>query len=194
MSERPPETNSLINRILAGDAGAFKQLVENHQRLVSHIVFRMVANRQDQEDLCQDVFVKVYRNLKRFRFESKLSTWIAKIAYNTCVSHLEKKKIPLVEETAIDFEDPAEESDRSKEPDRVAEARDISRHLRREINNLPLHYRTALTLYHLDAMSYAEVADIMGKPEGTVKSHLFRGRRLLKDRLLSKYRLEELWG
>ncbi len=65
--------------------------------------------------------------------------------------------------------------------------------VRCEIDRLPVHYRAVLTLYHLDSMSYAEIADIVGLPEGTVKSHLFRGRKLLKERLTEKYSVEELW-
>ena len=84
-----------IERVLAGDSEAFRVIVENHRRLVGHIVFRMVPRRTDREDLCQDVFVKVYRNLGGFKFESRLSTWIARIAHNTCLNFLEKKKAVL---------------------------------------------------------------------------------------------------
>ena len=86
------DTRSLINRILAGDRNAFRSIIEEHQRLVSHIVFRMVFNQKDREDLCQEIFVKVYTNLSGFHFGAKLSSWIAKIAYNTCLDFLGKNK------------------------------------------------------------------------------------------------------
>jgi RNA polymerase sigma factor (sigma-70 family) len=77
----------LIDKILAGNPNAFTQLVRQHERLVSQIVFRIVPSRHDREDICQDVFIKVYQNLDRFEYQSKLSTWIARIAYNTALNY-----------------------------------------------------------------------------------------------------------
>ncbi len=73
-------TNSreLIKKIISGDTHAFKSLIHDYQRLVCHVIFKMVTNEQDREDVCQDVFIKVYQNLSKFQFDSKLSTWIAK--------------------------------------------------------------------------------------------------------------------
>ena len=82
----------IINRILDGDTNSFRQLVENYQRLVFHIVFRMIQNQTDCEEIAQDVFIKAYQNLSNFKFESKFSTWIGKITYNTCINFLQKKK------------------------------------------------------------------------------------------------------
>ena len=92
------DTKRLIDKILAGDNNAFKSLIEEYQRLVSHIVFRMINREADREDICQDIFIKVFQNLAEFKFESKLSTWIAKIAYNRCINFLEKKRIPLLDD------------------------------------------------------------------------------------------------
>jgi RNA polymerase sigma-70 factor (ECF subfamily) len=78
-------------------------------------------------------------------------------------------------------------------PDQLAQNADMSDRLRIEIDDLPVHYRTILTLYHLEDMTYGEIAEVTGLPEGTVKSHLFRGRKLLKEKLLQKYRAEDLW-
>jgi len=180
----------LVEKILAGETSAFEELVKEHQRLVGHIVFRMVPNRGDREDICQEVFMKVYKNLSRFRGESKLSTWIAKIAYNRCFDYLGTKKIPVVNES---FDDTIAIPDDNSTPDRDAELSDISIRLRSEIEDLPPQSRVIITLYHLDELSYAEIGQILKLPEGTVKSHLFRSRKLLKRRLLSKYNKEELW-
>ena len=89
-----------IEKIIAGDMRAFQALVEDYQRLVCHVVFRMVHNEEDREEICQDVFVKVYQNLSKFEQKSKLSTWIGRIAYNTCINYLKKKKVPLYEDLA----------------------------------------------------------------------------------------------
>ncbi|MBN2226112.1 MAG: sigma-70 family RNA polymerase sigma factor [candidate division Zixibacteria bacterium] len=193
MSACPPESKALIDRILGGDRKAFKTLVEDHQRLVSHVVFRMIANRQDREDVCQDVFMKVYRNLGRFRHESRLSTWIARIAHNACLTHLEAKRIPVADEDILDYERPDTTGPEGIAPDRLFESRDLAERIQTEIDSLPLNFRTALTLFHLDNMNYAEIADIMKMPENTIKSHLFRGRRMLKERLSARYGVEDLW-
>ncbi len=182
----------LVKKTLAGNQRAFKSIIRQHQRLVSHVVFRMVHNPADREDICQDVFLKVYQNLGGFQFESKLSTWIAKIAYNTCLNYLEKKKVLLYDdlspnERSLDTV-PADAAD----PGELAEGKEISVLLRSEIDRMPAHYRTILTLYHLDQMSYKDIGETMQLPEGTVKSHLFRARKLLKVRLMAKYQREDL--
>ncbi len=193
MSARHEESVDLIDKVLSGNAGAFKQLIEQYRRLVAHIVFRMVSNKSDREDLAQDVFLKVYQNLRHFRRESKLSTWIARIAFNTCSNYLDKKQVPLFEDIAPNDMTVDSVASGDALPDRNAELTDISERLRSEIDMLPVHYRTIVTLYHLEEMSYREIGDVMNLPEGTVKSHLFRGRRLLKDRLMAKYQPEDLW-
>ena len=186
------DSRSLVKKTLAGNKKAFESIIERHQRLVSHIVFRMVQNPADQEDICQDVFLKVYQNLRGFQFESKLSTWIAKIAYNACLSFLEKKRVPLFDDLMPEEKSIETAADCNYLPDQVAEGIETSTLLRTEIEKMPVHYRTILTLYHLDQMSYNEIGEAMELPEGTVKSHLFRARRLLKERLLAKYRREDL--
>jgi RNA polymerase sigma factor (sigma-70 family) len=182
----------LINKILVGNKKAFQSFIEEYQRLVSHIVFRMVSNRADREDICQDVFLKVYQNLGGFKFESKLSTWIAKIAYNTCISYLEKKRVPLFDDLSSENKSMESISDCSIRPDELTEGREISSLLQKEIEKMPVHFRTILTLYHLDQMSYNQIGQTMGLPQGTVKSYLFRARKLLRDKLMAKYQPEDL--
>ncbi len=191
----------LIDKIVAGDAQAFRVLVENYQRLVCHVVFRMVANEADREELCQEVFVKIYQHLKNFNFQSKLSTWIARIAYNTCINYLKKKKAPLYDDLAgTEADSPGDRAVSFIEsvpgelplPDEFAVNREIRLFLHEAISELPPQYRAILTLYHLDEMSYKEIGEIINLPEGTVKSYLFRARKLLKERMLEKYSAEEL--
>jgi len=181
-----------VKRTLAGNKKAFESIIEQHKRLVSHIVFRMLQNPADREDICQDVFLKVYENLGGFQFESKLSTWIAKIAYNTCLNYLEKKRVPLFDDLTSQEKPLDSVSDCSIRPDQIVEGREISSLLQNEIEKMPVHYRTILTLYHLEQMSYKEIGETMQLPQGTVKSYLFRARRLLKNRLTSKYQQEDL--
>jgi RNA polymerase sigma-70 factor (ECF subfamily) len=187
------EPEELVKKIVAGDAEAFRNLIAAYQRLVCHIVFRMVNNEADREDLCQEVFVKVYQNLSSFHFESKLSTWIAKIAYNASINYLKKKKLPLFADLAGESESLEKSFSSHDATDSGALATDLTARLQKEIETLPVQYRTILTLYHLEEMSYAEISEILEMPDGTVKSYLFRARKLLKERLSAKYQVEELW-
>jgi RNA polymerase sigma factor (sigma-70 family) len=187
---------SKIESVLNGNLNAFKAIINDYERLVGHVVFKLVSNHADQEEVCQDVFIKVYQNLSTFKFNSKLSTWIAKIAYNTCLNHLEKKKIQLYDD--LDSGSDAQEAGFSENisgdgllPDELVMNKETGAYLKSEIARLPKQYGTILALYHLDELSYEEIGEIMKMPLGTVKNYLFRARQILKERLLSKYRLEE---
>jgi len=181
-----------VDQIMAGDPNAFKQLVKNHERLVGQVVFRMIQNDSDREDVCQDIFIKVYRNLSGFRFDSKLSTWIARIAYTTCLNFLEKKKLPLYEDSSPEGKTIDDCCGNSVDPERWAGSRQASVNVCEEIDQLPVIYGTILSLFHLQDMSYAEISSILNLPDGTVKSYLFRARKMLKERLQVRYSLEEL--
>jgi RNA polymerase sigma-70 factor (ECF subfamily) len=182
----------LIARILDGDPNAFKQLVKENERLVGQIVFRMIPNEHDREDLCQDVFVKVYQNLAGFRFDSKLSTWIARVAYTTCLNYIEKKKLPLYEDSSPEGKTIDDCTGDSTDPEEWAGSRQASTRVCEEIDQLPVLYGTILSLFHLQDMSYAEIGRILRLPDGTVKSYLFRARKMLKERLQVRYSVEEL--
>ena len=183
----------MVTRAARGDADAFRALVADYQRLVGHVVFRMIRDQAEREDVCQDVFIRVYRKLHSFRFESKLSTWIARIAYRTCLNHLEKKRMPLAEDVAPDDVAIVHESARVlTTPADETEAREVRAFVRERVETLPLGYRTAITLHYLEDMSIPEICEVMELPAGTVKSHLYRGRALLRQQLLARYAAEEL--
>ena len=186
------DEKNIIKKILSGEKGAFEQFVEDYQKLVAHIVFRIVPSVQDREDVCQEVFIKIYRNLSGFKYKSKLSTWIARIARNTALNHLEKKKIPSYNDLTPENEDIENVPDGIVNPLTQTEMSDTAEIVRAELAEMPVKYREILTLYHLENMSYEEITEITDLPAGTVKSHLFRGRKFLKDRLLLKYEKKEL--
>ncbi len=187
--ENRNDTDSLIARIRQGEKDAFSDLMAGHVRLVMHIVARSVDDHEDRKDLCQDIFLKVYAGLDGFRGDSRFSTWIAKIAVNTCIHYLEKKKPVSWTDARLPDGGPAEpagdEENEGPDPGLVSS-------LHREIGRLPVRYRLILTLFHLDGMQIAEIARAMDMPEGTVKNRLFRARRLLKNRLLAVVPKEEL--
>ena len=185
-------SRKLINRITRGDTEAFANIIEEYKRLVYHIVCKLVRNETEREDLCQDIFIKVYQNLHRFQHESKLSTWIARIAYNSAINHLKKKKVPLLDDHNPNGRSIETEFGEDPTPYSFAEGADLTRRLKSEIESLPVQFKTILTLYHLEQMSYSEIAEILDMPDGTVKSYLFRARKLLKEKLMDKYEPEEL--
>lgn len=175
------EIKETIERILNGDLNSFKVLIHQHETLVIGMVRRLIKDQDDVDDLCQDVFIKIYKNLRSFKYQSKLSTWIGQIAYTTAINHVKKtsgKKYITVELT--EFEDSYNTSDN---PESLLMQKNTSAFIQEEIAKLPLLYKTIITLYHLRDFSYNEISDIMGMPEGTVKSYLFRARKLLKDKL-----------
>ncbi len=182
----------IIKKILKGDHESFEVIIESYKKLVYHIVFRMIYNNADREDICQDVFIKVYQNLSTFQFRSKFSTWISRIAYNTCLNHLAKRSPQLMDDiikSETNWDDMLK-SDIS--PLKIVEKRDQKYRLEKEIAKLPIRYRTLLSLYHLDGLTYQEIGDVMDLPEGTIKSYLFRARKYLKSLLQENYQLEEI--
>lgn len=181
-----------VTAILGGNATAFTTLVKDNERLVGQIVFRLIKNETEREDLCQEVFMRVYQNLKRFQFNAKLSTWIARISYNTCLNFIEKKKTPLYEDLASAGETIDSHPSTELSPAERTSSRQAATRLCEEIDLLPPVYGTIVSLYHLQEMSYAEIGQIMSLPDGTVKSYLFRARKMLKEKMLGKFQREEL--
>ena len=189
------DERQLITEILNGNKAALQTFIESYQKLVSHVVFRMVVNSHDREDLCQEVFIKVYQNLSEFKYGCKISTWIARIAHNTCLNYLEKKRVPLLDDIISSEEENVINrfSDNSVLPDDYTETRELNQRVQDEINLLPPRIGVLLSLYHLEEMSYEEIAEITQQPMGTVKSYLYRARKMLKENLMEKYFLEEIW-
>jgi RNA polymerase sigma factor (sigma-70 family) len=191
-----PTDKELVEKVLSGDTNAFAAIIKNTQVLVAQIVFKMVKNKEDRKDLAQDIYLKAYKNLPGFRFGSKLSTWIAQIAYNTCLDHVRKKKLVLQDN--FDDDDTEElpriniNNSLSSEPNAGIFKKELAGILKMEIDKLSPIHKTLITLYHNEEMSYEEIAQVTQLPEGTLKSYLFRARKALKNSLLKHYKKEEL--
>src|SRR5690606_36208713 len=175
------DDRTLVSRVLSGDMQAYVQLIKQHERLVGHKIRRLVKSEEDCEELCQDVFVRVYERLGEFTFRSKLSTWIAIIAYRHAIGHLRKGRLPRADipDEHVFTKSLIEESN----PETVAVQKDMDAFVLGLIEQLPPQYKVVLTLYHVNEMNYAEIGQITGMPEGTVKNYLFRARKLLKDKV-----------
>jgi RNA polymerase sigma factor (sigma-70 family) len=191
---------SLVERVLRGDTNTFNTIIKNTQGLVTQIIFKMIPGAEDRKDLAQDVYLKTFKKLESFKFQSKLSTWIGQIAYNTCINHLEKKKLTLIENNNDDSESDDETLEimnnktnpLSNETEKIIFKKELSEILKKEIDKLSPVYRTLITLYHNEELNYSEIAEITELPEGTVKNYLFRARKTLRNNLLLTYKKEAL--
>jgi RNA polymerase sigma-70 factor (ECF subfamily) len=176
---------TLVARVRDGNTHAFRFLVDKYRNLVWHMVLRMIDRREDAEDLCQDVFLRVFRDIGKFRGDAKLSTWIGSIAYHVCIDHLRRNKRDLV--TAVEQFTPAmlakvDIPENIGGMDRTA----IKKLVHRVIDAMPYNYRIVITLFHLEGFSYREIEVITGMPEGTIKSYLNRGRQIIHDKMLAQ--------
>ncbi|WP_106792654.1 RNA polymerase sigma factor [Aquimarina sp. Aq78] len=188
----------LIKRVLDGDSIAFETIISNTKGLVIQIIYKMVKNPEDRKDLAQEVYLKVYDKLESFKFNAKLSTWIATITYNTCLNYLKKKKIPILD---IDKNEEKELWEKisvntfcysDNQTESYVFKKERSQILTLAIEKLSPLYKTLITLYHNEELSYAEITEITDLPKGTVKNYLYRARKKLKENLLLNYKKEEL--
>lgn len=179
--DRAGQDRALVEAVFSGREGAFSALVERHQRLVWHLVYRMVHHPEDCRELCQEVFIRVHAKLDQFRFDSTLATWIGRIAFSICARHLQRKRLPLVEpgeEDAHPVETTADDFDLVA----ACANQQLVGYLHEALEELPPVSRTVLTLYYLEEMSVGEVAQIMDKRAGTIKNLLFRARNRLRSK------------
>ncbi|WP_428656414.1 RNA polymerase sigma factor [Runella sp.] len=195
------EERDLINRILRGESTLFAAIIKQTQGLVAQIVFKLIKNPEDRKDLAQDIYLKTYKNLSTFQFQSKLSTWIGQIAYNTCLAYLDKKKLvlpgeydsaPENGEALLDYLSNKTLTAYDNETEQLLFRAELSELIQSVMETLPPIYKLLITLYHYEELSYDEMAAITDLPVGTVKNYLFRARKALKDRLLKHYSNEIL--
>ena len=165
--------DDLIKKIKKGDKATFEALVGEYQVKVFSLCMGLVSNREDALDLTQEVFIKIYRNAKQFKGESKLSTWIYRIVQNTCMDFLRRER----RYTPVSLPDILPDS--SPSPYELAAAAEDRERVRKALLSLPTDYKSALLLREYEGLSYSEIADILGISEGTVKSRISRARTAL---------------
>ncbi len=177
------DEKQLVRQVLSGSDSAIRLLISKYERLVIHMVTRVVSDNMDREELCQDVFVKVINKLDGFNFDSKLSTWIATIAYRMAVNFAKKKKLNQVDLDEVEF--------KVGEHFEVTEEEDMKKFIHKLVDQLPTNYKSVLTLFYLDGFSYPEIVEITGMPEGTVKNYIHRARLKLK-KIVEEYARKEV--
>jgi RNA polymerase sigma-70 factor, ECF subfamily len=170
------DDQTLVAQTLAGRAEAFGALVERYDRAVYHLAYRTLRDQDEARDAAQEAFFKAYRSLRTFKPGAKFSTWLFAIAYHGCCDRLSRRKRYSNEELP-------ERADPAAGPESEAIASDEARRLHAAIAELPEKYRTVITLYHLQGRQYEEIAQVLGVPMGTVKTHLFRAKEQLRRML-----------
>lgn len=182
-NENQSSDKILVAKILNGNIEDFAIVVRNTERLVAQIVRKMTTNEDDQKDLVQDIYLKAYQNLSSFQYKSKLSTWIATIAYNTSVNYLKKKRVNVYN---MDFLSENKYGEYETIEDEIYK-KENARFVNDELNKLPPLFKTLISLYHLEELPIKEISDITNLPEGTVKSYLSRARKTLKDNIINHH-------
>lgn len=185
------EDRVLVAAVLGQAPGAFERLVRQYQGLCWHVVQRMVRHPEDARELCQETFLRVHQCLHQYRGDSPLSGWIGQVAYSMAKRHLERKRIPIAESPE---EGPSLAESVADDFDLEASVagEEIDRDLHAAIERLPPLQRTLLTLYHLEEVPIGEISRITDLPENTIKSHLFRSRKLLRDLLAPRMGMAEV--
>jgi len=165
---------SIIRQFVDGDKSAFQILVKRHKEKVRNIIYITMNNSALVDDIAQDVFITVYRNLKHFRYESQFTTWLYRITVNRCKDYLRKMNVRKI------FS-PIEEGSELSEYSIPVENNDISRIVMDAISKLPVKLRMPLILKDIEGFSYQEISESLNCEMGTVKSRIFRGREKLKE-------------
>jgi len=186
---RAVSDSELVRKAIGGDERAFARIVGDHHGMVFSVVRAILGNRDDVEDTVQDIFIKVYRNLARFRGESKLSTWIYRIAHNESINAVKRVRNdhgPLDEAFGLG-------TDRGN-PDRAHRIRKMRETLEQLMLELDEQYRVVLELRYMGEKSYIEITEIMDIPIGTVKTYIHRAKAALKAGLTARERSLEVKG
>ncbi|MGS1077720.1 RNA polymerase sigma factor [Pseudoxanthomonas beigongshangi] len=178
----PQADRDLVEAVLTGRRGAFEQLVRTYQGLCWRIVDDIVRHPDDTRELCQEVFLRIHRSLHQYRGDSALKSWVAQVACSVALRHIERKRLPLAD--IREDEDglaPAERVSDGFDLEAATADEDMQAHLHAAIDALPPLQRMLLTLYHLEEMPIGDIARSTGLAEGTIKSHLFRSRKRLRE-------------
>ncbi len=187
----------LVERLRKRDEAAFTELMELYQVKVFHLLFRMLGDKEEARDVAQDVFYTVFKSIDSFRGDSKLSTWIYRVATNHCKNRIKylgrRARGQKQEFNELSEQDSVESatmqtSSKIDRPDQVAEGKETESIVQRALSSLDEEHRTLVVMRDIEGMSYEEIQSITGLPEGTVKSRLHRARLALKEHVQAQYK------
>ncbi len=180
------DEQELITKIKHGDQNAFKQLFEQYKDYVYNICYRMSGNREEAEDTTQDVFIKIFHAIGKFRGEAKLSSWIYRVAVNTCLKKERRKKLTNLMSLEFLFQDKEIFQPVSPEdsPDQQMETSETEQIVQQAIRHLPARQKTAIILHRYEHLSYTEIASVMEISLSAVESLLHRAKENLSEKLI----------
>ena len=180
----------LITRALAGREESFEELVRRYQRPIVAYVYRMVGDYDSALDLTQEVFIRIYNSLGRYRPEFKFSTWIYRIAHNAAIDHLRRSDSSRTEDLEVEgeggqtFQRPL--ASKAPTPEQLSERNERRGEIEEVVRQLPPAYRELIVLRHAHDFSYDEIAEVTGLPLGTVKNRIFRAREAMRAQLVER--------
>lgn len=177
----------IIQKCLAGKQEYFEELVTRYKKLIYSVVYNMISDKEEVNDISQEVFIRIYRNLNRYNPEFKFSTWSVRIATNLCLDILRKKKVD-----SMPIEEIEDISSGSDTPETRYLNKERSEKIRRAIEGLPEKYRTPVILFHQNGLSYEEMTKILNEPMTIIKNRLYRARLMLREALQPERKEEVL--
>lgn len=179
------DDQQLVEKIKKGDNFAFEQLVLKYDRLVLNIAYSYRNDKDDADDIYQEVFIRVYRGLKNFQSRSKFSTWLYRITVNVCIEYKRKQKVhshdSMINNEGENILENVLESD--EDTSKTIVKNETSSLIKKEVHKLPKQLRMAFTLKYYQGLKIKEIAEMMNCTEGTVKSYLFNSSRKLREKL-----------
>lgn len=176
----------LVEKIKKGDIDAYEEIIKKYENKVCGIIYHMIKNQNDVEDLAQEVFIKVYKNLSKFKGDSSLYTWIYKITVNLCLDEVKKRKNIIYLDEKLEIEDGELERElpsSDKTQVELYEEKELKEKLHKCIGKLPEKQRVMIVLRDIKGFSYEEISEITSVKLGTVKSQINRARLKLKELL-----------
>jgi RNA polymerase sigma-70 factor (ECF subfamily) len=179
-----PADADLISRAAGGDPSAFQAIVERHRSMVYRVAYQFAGNHHDAEDIAQEVFIKVYRSIDRFRQDAQLTSWLYRIVMNACIDHRRRSRSAA----AAPFGEEAEQKmlntpEDRPDPEERAYGGELGQVLESEIGRLPKGQRVVFVMRHHQGMKLSEIAEALGLAEGTVKRQLHAAVHRLRQAL-----------
>ncbi len=184
---------TLLKKLKSGEQDSFRELVEQYSKMVINTCFGFLRNQEDAEDIAQEVFVEVYKSVKKFRGDSKLSTWIYRIAVTKSLDQIKmkkRKKRAAQLKSLFGFDDQELElpASSNSNPENIAEKEERKLVLQNAIETLAENQKVAITLNKIEGFSYKEISEIMDTSVSSVESLIVRAKRNLKEKLTKYYK------
>lgn len=167
--------DELVANCIACGKDAFLVLINRYRDRIYNFAFRLLLNEEDASDVAQEAFIRCYYSLSKYKLGTRFSSWLFRVTHNLAIDRLRKRG----RETEID----QEIADTKPSPEVLVEQKELKEGIDRAMQTLPIKYRVVVTLFHIEGLGYEEIGKVLGLPMGTVKTHLYRAREILRERL-----------